>query len=49
MSGFSVAYPLGFNPRMKMSFGSAISVGYESNCAIFNIEFVEYIDLVKFK
>lgn len=40
-----VAYTAGFSPQIKMSFGPAISVGYESDCEYADLYFTEKVNL----
>jgi len=39
-----VNFTEGFHPQLKVSFGPAISVGYESNCELVDIETSKLID-----
>ncbi len=39
-----MAFTSGFHPQMKTSFGPAISVGYESECELFDVELVGRMD-----
>ena len=39
-----VAFTSGFHPQMKASFGPAISVGYESECELFDIELTQRLE-----
>jgi radical SAM-linked protein len=39
-----VAYTAGFSPQIKMAFGPAVSVGYESRSEYVEIDFVQRID-----
>jgi radical SAM-linked protein len=40
-----LAFTLGFSPRPKVSFGLALSTGYESDCEYLDLELSEPIDL----
>jgi radical SAM-linked protein len=42
---FPVVFTSGFHPQMKVSFGPAISVGYESECEFFDVDLAAKIDL----
>lgn len=39
-----VAFTSGFHPQMKASFGPAISVGYESECELFDVELSQRLE-----
>ncbi len=39
-----MTYTAGFHPQMKASFGPAISVGYESECELFDLELTERLE-----
>ncbi len=43
--GLPVAYSEGFSPRPKLSFGLALSVGYESDAEYLDVELTEKVDL----
>ncbi|HJL83618.1 MAG TPA: TIGR03936 family radical SAM-associated protein, partial [Acidimicrobiales bacterium] len=43
-ASLSVAYSEGFSPRPKLSFGLALSTGYESNAEYLEIELLEPAD-----
>ncbi len=40
-----VSYTAGFSPQIKMSFGPAISVGYESDCEYADLYFTDKVNL----
>jgi len=43
-----VAYSVGFNPHMKLSFGPALSVGVASDAEYVDVELTEAVDSVEF-
>ncbi|OGR86049.1 MAG: hypothetical protein A3A86_07540 [Elusimicrobia bacterium RIFCSPLOWO2_01_FULL_60_11] len=43
-AGLPVAFTSGFHPQMKASFGPAISVGYESDCELFDVELAKRLE-----
>lgn len=43
-----VAYSVGFNPHMKLSFGPALSVGVASDAEYVDVELTETIDVLDF-
>ncbi len=43
-AGFPIKYTFGFSPQPKISFGPAISVGYESEAEYFEAEFSRFIN-----
>jgi len=45
-SGLPVKYSSGFHPQLKISFGPAISVGYESEAEYIDIEFENILDVI---
>lgn len=44
-AGFPLVYTAGFHPQIRCSFGPAISVGYESECEYFEVDFSKRIEL----
>ena len=42
---FPLAFPSGSHPQMKVSFGPAISVGYESRCEYFDVDLAKKMDV----
>ena len=48
-TALSVSYTQGFSPQPKISFGPAISVGYESHSEYIEVEFYKSVELAELK